>query len=137
MSKLFQKIVKNINSLNYCYVLSENKDYVIVGLKIKVTEHRAFKLGIFNNSAWNVERDFPVFFMVKEQKSNSDLVKLFNEKSIPVLSIVSNKEVDESMMIERDLGLNSILAQLRPNATLEEFQKILDDFVGYTFGYNG
>jgi hypothetical protein len=133
MSKFFPNVVKNINSISYYYLLSDHQDYAVIGLKVRIVENRSTKFAVFSHGSWNIERDFPVFFMIKTKNDTSICSKKFRNHNIPILQIEPSKDICE--IIKKNMNNLHATALIRKNCTIEEFQKVLDSFVEFAFGY--
>ena len=113
MFEIIDKFVKKLAKLeNYC-VLRQEKEHIIVGTKIIISEHKEFLGNVFQPRSQNVDKELPVFFLVTVAKKPLDIDKMFIKHKLPILSINNKKGI----------------------STVEGVEDLLDEFVINEFKY--
>lgn len=88
MLEILEKFVKNLEKLDKYYVLRQEKEHIIVGIKIEFLEHKPEITQIFRTYQPKPEiKVLPIFFLVTIAQKPLDLDKFFIKEKLPILSI--------------------------------------------------
>jgi len=113
MVDFFDKIVNFFTKLDKYYILRQEKEHLIVGTKIAITEYDDKTKNLFILKAEYKKKELDVFFLITVADKAKELDKLFLKRNLPLLSLNNKK------------GISS----------LKEFEIKLDSFVENNFYY--
>jgi hypothetical protein len=112
MVDFFDKIVKYFAKLDDYYILRQEKEHLIIGIKIVIKEQREIEQ-TFSYRVENIDKPLDVHFLITIAEKAMALDKLFIERKLPLLSLNNKKGT----------------------ASLKEFKEKLDQFVENNFYY--
>lgn len=98
MSEKLEKFVKNLQKLDKYWVLGQQGEYLIIGTKINILEHRHTRTTFISHTV-NKEKELPVFFLVTISKNSTEFEKKFSNKNVPILYDSSFKEYTNTAKI--------------------------------------
>lgn len=117
MLEILEKFIQKLKNLDNYWILRQEKEYIIIGTKIIILEHRMIcQPDSFTPHIKNVDKELPVFFIITVSKKSLDLDKIFINGNIPILAINNMQKRNQDIV-------------------KDNIKELLDEFVSKSFKY--
>lgn len=102
MTKILHNFTKKLNKLDNYFILNEEKDYFIIGTHLTIKEHRTITGNIFQLFSENIDKEFPIFFILAFNDTFSKF-KEFRKRSIPILIMPKEFKTSGVALLQEDI----------------------------------
>lgn len=110
MNKTLEDFTKKVKKLDDYFLLREEGEYIIVGTKIIIKEHKEFLGNVFQPRTQNIDKELLIYFVIITNQTDPKKIKEFKSKQTPMFTL-TNKHLT--------LSLENL------NIVLEEFVKTI------------
>ncbi len=94
-----QKFVAAMKNLREFYVVPHDKKNCLVFTKIIIKEHKTILGHIFMPHSKNVDKEFPVCFLVNIEDIKCEIYRHFQSHKLPILIINKSQEIREDILL--------------------------------------